>query len=73
MLVSAKDVQVGDILIQNKFFRDRVEEVKRTPMGLIRLTLVKVSKLTLNDDTATMFFTPNETLLVARPKTVVTF
>lgn len=65
MLVSAKDVQVGDILVQNEFFRDRVEEVERTPMGLI--------KLTLNDDTATMFFTPNETLLVARPKTVVTF
>ena len=65
MLVAAKHVQVGDILVQDEFFRDRVEEVEHTPMGLI--------KLRLNDDTATMFFKPNETVLIARPKTVVTF
>jgi hypothetical protein len=65
MLVPAKDVQVGDVLVQDEFFRDRVEGIEHTPMGLV--------KLTLNDDTATMFFTPNETVLIARPKTVVTF
>jgi hypothetical protein len=65
MLVAAKDVQVGDILVQDEFFRDRVEEVEHTPMGLV--------KLRLNGIAATMFFTPNETILIARPKTVALF
>ena len=63
MLVPAKDVQVGDILVHDEFFRDRVDEVSMNALGHV--------KLILNDDTATMFFEPNEVVLIARPKTVV--
>lgn len=63
MLVPAKDVLPGDILVHDEFFRDRVDEVSMNQLGHI--------KLVLNDDTATMFFKPNEIVLIARPKTVV--
>lgn len=65
MLIASKDIQVSDILVQDEFFRDRVDVVEHTPTGLI--------KLILNNDTATMFFKPNETVLIARPKNVVNF
>lgn len=65
MLIASKDIQVSDILVQDEFFRDRVDVVERTPTGLV--------KLIFNNDTATMFFKPNETVLIARPKNVVNF
>ena len=65
MLVAAKDVLVGDVLVCDEFFRDVVEDVDYTRDGMV--------KLSLNDSTATMFFKPNEVVLIARPKTVVHF
>ena len=63
MLVAAKDVLPGDVLVFDEFFRDIVEEVDTTRDGRV--------KLTLNNDTATMFFKQNETVLIARLKTFV--
>ena len=63
MLVSAKDVIIGDVLVYDEFFRDVVDDVDYTRDGRV--------KLSLNDSTATMFFKPNEIVLIARPKTIV--
>lgn len=65
MLVAAKDVLEGDVLVFDEFFRDTVDGVGVTQDGMV--------KLSLNDSTATMFFKPNEIVLIARPKTVVLF
>lgn len=65
MLIPAKDILVGDILVHDEFFRDRVDDVSMNALGHV--------KVILNDDTATMFFNPNDIVLVARPKTVVNF
>jgi hypothetical protein len=63
MLVPAKDVMKGDVLVFDEFFRDVVDSVDLTRDGQV--------KVSLNDSTATMFFKLNEIVLIARPKTVV--
>jgi hypothetical protein len=63
MLVAAKDVLSGDILVQSEFFRDVIDDVVFKDDGRVQLVL--------NNDTGSMTFSPNEVLLIARPKTVV--
>lgn len=63
MLVPAKDLLVGDIIVTDEFFRDTIRHIREIEDGCLKVSFIS--------STLEMILKPNETVLIARPKTVV--